>query len=162
MIIPEIAFTVRAPASLSPGTYPIRLVGTGASGTPVVEGHAALMIGPLLDLWNFVRRPSPQIAMTVVAPFEARMEARSRTLTLERGGSATLELKTEAVPADAAVKVANLPRGVSYEPASRQADSMAIRLKAAPNCEPGTFEISAEAGVGDRWAPSEIVVLTVR
>jgi len=50
-------------------------------------------MGPLLDAWNFVRRPLPEIAMTVVQPFSAELLTETRTLGLDRGKSATLQLK---------------------------------------------------------------------
>jgi hypothetical protein len=65
MIIPEIAFRLRAPATLAPGEYPVRIFGKAAVDGRVVEAQTTLLIGPILDLWNFIRRPSPRITMTV-------------------------------------------------------------------------------------------------
>ena len=71
MIIPEIPFAIHGPASLTPGTYPIRVRGVAAAeehgpNPRIVEGHATMLLGPLLDLWNFIRRPLPEITLTVV------------------------------------------------------------------------------------------------
>jgi hypothetical protein len=64
MIIPEIAFEVQAPKAV--GTYPIHIFGKAAGGSPV-EAHTATMIGPIYQGdWNFYRRPTPAITMTVV------------------------------------------------------------------------------------------------
>ena len=61
MIIPEISFRIHVPESTPVGSYAIRIYGAPA-GEPGdtsnrVEAHATIMIGPLLDLWNFIRRP---------------------------------------------------------------------------------------------------------
>jgi hypothetical protein len=71
MIIPEIAFRIEVPKSLPAGTYPIRILGRPAAlaGQPTsasVEAHATLMLGPLLDVWNYMRRPLPAITLTVL------------------------------------------------------------------------------------------------
>jgi hypothetical protein len=64
MIIPEITFEIPGPKAV--GTYPIRIFGKAAGGSPV-EAHTATMIGPIYQGdWNFYRRPVPAITMTVV------------------------------------------------------------------------------------------------
>ena len=66
-------------------------------------------MGPLLDLWNFVRRPLPQITMTVVEPFEARLSAETQTLSLSQGGSATFGLTAENCPEGKNIVAKGLP-----------------------------------------------------
>jgi hypothetical protein len=73
MIIPEIGLQIETPDSVLSGTYPIRIVGSptseaGAAEKRLVEAHSVLMLGPLLDAWNFIRRPLPAVTMTVVQP----------------------------------------------------------------------------------------------
>ena len=131
MIIPEFAFRISAPASLRAGTYPIRVLGTPAAETSIpdrriVEAGTTMMQGPLLDLWNFVRRPLPSIEMTVVEASEARLSSAVRALALARDGHATVELTAEDVPEGAELRVAGLPRGWS----SIQAD----RAIKSPSC----------------------------
>lgn len=67
MVIPEITFRIAIPPASPPASYPVRVYGRAAR-TPQrepVEAHATLMLGPLLDVWNYVRRPLPQITLTV-------------------------------------------------------------------------------------------------
>ncbi|MFN7939788.1 MAG: hypothetical protein U0R19_41055 [Bryobacteraceae bacterium] len=64
MVIPEIAFSIPAPAT--PGIYPIRILGKSATGARA-EAHTATMIGPIYQGdWNFYRRPVPTITVTTV------------------------------------------------------------------------------------------------
>ena len=165
MIIPEIAFRLAVPESLPPGAYPIRVLGapTAEELSPerrIVEARTTLILGPLLDLWNFVRRPLPRIEMTVVELSEARLSSASRKLTLPRGGHATLQLTAENLPANANVHVKGLPPGVAFE-VSRQGDQFTVRLEANPEAALGSFDISAEARVRDRWAPTGVIALTI-
>lgn len=166
MIIPEIAFRIAAPESLPPGTYPIRILGaslakpSNSSGQPV-EAGTTLTMGPLLDLWNFVRRPRPSIEMTVLEPFEARLTSAQRALTLAAGGHAALELESESLPEQSAVRVEGLPDGVSYA-SSTHSDRITVTLDAAPETVPGSYDISAEAQVGRRWVPTGLIRLVVK
>src|SRR6266478_4404301 len=118
MIIPEIPFRIHVPESIPVGSYTIRVYAAPAdepdNTSNRVEAHATIMIGPLLDLWNFIRRPLPAITMTVVQPFSAELLTDVRTLRLERGKSATLELKAENVPEDTNFRLLDLPDGVQY------------------------------------------------
>ena len=80
MIIPEIVFTIRIPESVPPGAYPIRVLGVKAEEESkperlVVEANTCAQMGPLLDLWNFIRRPLPAITLTVVEPVKTSLSA---------------------------------------------------------------------------------------
>lgn len=166
MIIPEFAFRIAAPESLPPGTYPIRILGTPTAeeSSPdrrVVEAGTTLTMGPLLDLWNFVRRPLPRIEITVLEPSEARLSSAGRSLALSRGGHATLALTAENLPEDIELRVDGLPQGVAFE-SSRQGDQLAVTLEAAPDADLGSFDISAEARVGNRWIPTGLISLSVK
>jgi hypothetical protein len=161
MIIPEIEFAIRAPESMAPGTYPVRIFGSGENG-PKVEAQGAVLMGPLLDLWNFVRRPLPAVTMTVVEPFEAKLAAEKRSLTVMDGESVALKLKAEKIPADAVYRLANAPAGVTHEIVERSSAEVSVKLSAAPDAAPGRYEVSVEAKVGDRWAASEVITLSVQ
>ena len=166
MIIPEIAFRIQAPASLPAGTYPIRVLSVptaelSSSTRRLVEAHTTITMGPLLDLWNFVRRPLPQITMTVVEPFEARLSAETQTLSLSRGGSATLALTAENCPQSANIVAKGLPSGVAFKLAGREGDESKIQLDADEDAPLGSYEFSVEAQVGNRWAPTQPIILTV-
>ncbi len=165
MIIPEITFEVKAPPSIAEGIYPIRAYGAPAREAAekrVIEAHATMMQGPLLDLWNFVRRPVPAILLTVVQPFTAELQTRVRTLGLERGKSATIELTAENVPEGAPFRLLDLPNGVQYRLLGRQGSQMTISLEASAEAPVGTYDISAEADVGRRKAPSPAIALSIQ
>lgn len=166
MIIPELTFQIQAPESLQPGTYPIRVFGAAAveessSKHSVVQAQTVMMLGPLLDLWNFVRRPMPYIAMTVCEPFEANLSTQARTINLQRGKSATLELKLEHIPENTSFQLMNLPPGVTYGMIGRQAGQVTLMLEASPETPLGSYDISAEVQVGNRRAPSPLIALSI-
>jgi hypothetical protein len=155
MIIPEITFSLHSDSRLRPGTYPIRVMGCATPdldrpGRTVVEAHAAVMIGPLLDIWNYSRRPLPGITMTVVKPFEGNLSAKNRSLTIEAGGTSALELKLESIPEDAPLAIVDLPEGIGYRVASRTREEAVVELSVVKEMKPGSFEIAAEAAVGKR------------
>ena len=64
--------------------------------------------------------------MTVVQPFSAALVTDLRTLRLERGKSATIELKAENVPDDTHFRVLDLPDGVQYRVLRRQGGQVTI------------------------------------
>ena len=166
MIIPEITFRIQAPNSIPIGSYPVRVFGapvTESGGGPplAVEAHATMMMGPLLDAWNFVRRPLPAITMTVIPPFDAELLTEVRTLRLGRGKSATLQLKAEKIPEQAQFRLINLPDGVLYRVLGRQGSQVTITLEASPQASIGTFDIAAETEVGNRKTPSASIALSV-
>jgi hypothetical protein len=166
MIIPEIAFDLQAPESLQPGTYSVRVQGmpvAEATGSErrLVQAQTTLILGPLLDLWNFIRRPLPNISMTVVEPFEVRLSTELPNIDLQRGTSTTLELKAENVPKDSVVQVMDLPSGVTYSLVSWESDRIVLSLEAALDASIGLFNISAETKIGNRRAPTRSVKLTV-
>ena len=166
MIIPELAFRIAVPESLPAGTYPVRVLGAAAAeasdGTRrIVEAGSTLAMGPLLDLWNFVRRPLPRIEITVVEKSEARLTSTQSALALSAGGHASLELQAEGLPAQSDLRVAGLPPGVSFA-TSREGDRISVTLDALPETVPGSYDISAEARVGQLWAPTGVISLLVK
>jgi hypothetical protein len=166
MIIPDIVFRVQAPQSLQLGTYPMRVQGVPAEEETslerrLVQAQTTLILGPILDAWNFIRRPLPAILMTVVEPFEVRLSTETPELDLRRGAATSLELKAENVPKDSGVQLMNLPAGVAYRLAGRESDHITLSLEAAPDATLGVADISAEVKIGNRWAPTRPIKLTV-
>jgi hypothetical protein len=166
MIIPEITFHLKAPESLASGTYPIRVVGVAAAeeNSPdrrLVEAQTTMIMGPLLDVWNYVRRPLPNISMTVSEPFEAALSARARNVSLDAGKSITVELTAEHVPEDSEIEVKDLPAGIQWRMLGRQGDQITLQIQAPPQSAEGTYDISAQAKVAGRWASSEIIGLSI-
>ena len=90
------------PESVRAGIYPVRIQGAPAGEETTserwfVQAQTTLILGPILDAWNFIRRPLPGIFMTVVEPFDSRISAESVEMDLRQGSMATLELKTENI-----------------------------------------------------------------
>ncbi len=167
MIIPEIAFRINMPATLAAGTYPIRVrgVATAEESSPdkrIVEAHTAMIMGPLLDLWNFVRRPLPNIAVTVCEPFAARLVSHTKALSLEPGKNATLEFGAEELPESTPLEMRDLPAGVGWRLLGRNKNQITVMLEARPDAATGSFDVSAQARVGDRWAASEPIALSIQ
>jgi hypothetical protein len=166
MIIPDIPFRVQVPQSLEAGTYALRVYGVateqaGSSDERLVQAHTTLILGPILDAWNFIRRPLPVILLTVVEPFDARLSGEPPELDLRRGTTSLLTLKAENVPKDAGVQLMNLPAGVTWRLASRENDQISFNLEATSNASTGLSDISAEVKVGNRWASTRPIKLTV-
>jgi hypothetical protein len=166
MIIPEITFRITVPDSVSGGTYPIHVLGVAAADEKdpdrrVVEAQTTMIQGPLLDLWNFVRRPLPNIAMTVCDPFDASLSAHARSVKLEPGKTATVELTATQIPEAAKIELKDLPPGIEWSVNGRQGDQVTLLLKAAPQVPAGIYDISAQANVNGRWAASESIALSV-
>ena len=164
MIIPEMALAINASAAIPDGVYPISVYGAAAgdSAAKRVEAHATMMQGPLLDLWNFIRRPVPAITMTVVQPFAPQLSTGVRTLRLERGKPATIELTAENIPESASFRLLDLPDGVQYKMLGRQGSQVTVSLEASPEAAAGTYDISAETEVGSRKAPSPSIALVIQ
>jgi hypothetical protein len=154
------------PESLQPGAYPIRILGVSSAERDfperrVVQAQTTLTLGPLLDLWNFIRRPLPGISMVIVEPFEARLYTQAQSLDLARGTSITLELKAENVPESATFELKSLPADVNYRLAGRQGDQVTLSLEASPDAPLGVFDVSAETKVGSRWVATRPIPLTI-
>jgi len=164
MIIPEMALAINAPAAIPEGVYPISVFGASGRDGAVkrVEAHATMMQGPLLDLWNFIRRPVPAITMTVVQPFAPQLLTGVRTLRLERGKPATIELTAENIPESASFRLLDLPDGVQYKMLGRQGSQVTVSLEASAEAAAGTYDISAETEVGTRKAPSPPIALVIQ
>jgi hypothetical protein len=167
MIIPEITFQLKLPESVPAGTYRFRILGVAASeeksaNIRIIEARTTMMMGPLLDLWNFVRRPLPEIAMTVSEPFDARIDAANTRITLEPGKAGTVELMAEHVPENAPIELKDLPAGVQWRVNGRQGDQLTILLEASQQATPGAYEFSIQAKSGSRWASSETINLSIQ
>ena len=167
MIIPEIAFKIRVPESVPAGRYPFRVLGvkTEEETRPdrrVIEANTCLQMGPLLDLWNFTRRPLPEITLTVVEAVKVSLSALTSTATIAQGGEAEIDLRGVNFPDQAALEVKGLPAGVSFQVVNRNDDRIAIRLEAAEETPTGYFDISAESKIEGRWAATDPIVLRVK
>ncbi|MBI2679936.1 MAG: hypothetical protein HYX25_02880, partial [Candidatus Solibacter usitatus] len=90
-----------------------------------------------------------------------KISASTRSLQLNRGGSMTLELKTENIPESAPFQVMNLPDGVTFRLLGRQKDQVTIQLEASDKAVLGAAEISAEAVVAGRRAASPVFNLSI-
>ena len=78
-------------------------------------------------------------------------------LSLAQGSTATLSLQAENIPGGVPVTVKDLPSGVTVDSRSRENNQIALILKADSKTPLGTFEISAEAKVRDRWIYTEAI-----
>ena len=67
VVIPEAFLDVQVDSSLSPGDYPLRILGRAAKGGETVEAISTLWIGPPRKR-NDVRRPLKSIRLTVLGP----------------------------------------------------------------------------------------------
>ncbi len=174
MIIPEIPFRIQVPKSQPLGTYAFEVRGAPASektpqNGPVVKAETTLIMGPLLDAWNYTRRPLPGTSVTIVEPLPGYLSvsdehgggSTSPTLSVAQGSSTTLSLQAQNIPADIPVMVKDLPSGVVVDSRSRENNQIKLILKAGSKTPIGTFEISAEAKVGDRWIYTEAIDLKV-
>lgn len=166
MIIPEITFRLPVPAGLEPGRYPIRVLGAPEANrhgadSRIVEGRSTLVMGPLLDLWNFVRRPLPDVRVSVIEPAATRLATASGPVALQRGGRASLELAATGLPVESQLVLKGLPAGVTHE-ASRLDDRIMLSLQASGEAPLGSFSFSAEALVAGRWALTRAISLTIR
>jgi len=167
MVIPGLEFQIRVPESLPPGTYAVRVFGVAVSekATPdrrIVEAHSNLVMGPLRDLWNFFRRPVPRIEFTVLEPFEPRISASPPSLSLRRTGTVEMELTLKNLPEDADLQIRDLPEGVGYRLGGRREDKLTVYLEASEEAPLGEYDISAEARIDGRWAPSPPLRLKIQ
>ncbi len=166
MIIPEIPFQIQVPDSLPEGDYPIRILGTttGEESKPdrrIIEAHTSTLIGPLLDSWNYIRRPLPAIVITVCQPLEGQLSISSNQFSLRQGETTTLELKVQQVPESAPIQLINLPEGVKYRELGRQGEQVTLMLEASPETPPGSTEFTAELRIGQRWISTPILQLQI-
>ena len=166
MLIPEIVFKIRVPESVPPGAYPIRVLGVIAEEESkpdrhVIEANTCSQMGPLLDLWNFIRRPLPEITLTVVEPTTVALSALTSSVTVEQGAAADFDIRGVDFSEGAAVEIKGLPDGVSFEVVNRNDDRIAIRLQAAAEAGLGYFKISAESKIEDRWTATNPISLRV-
>ena len=167
MIIPQIKFRIEAPESIEAGIYPIRVLGvvTEDESNPdrrVIEANTCLMMGPLLDLWDWVRRPLPEITMTVVEPTDVELSLESKSLTLQQGKSGEVKLKAVNLPDGSQIVARNLPTGISYRVASHDDDQIAVQIEAGEGAQLGPSQFSLESKVSGRWASAGLVQLIIK
>ena len=174
MIIPEIPFRIHVPDSQPLGTHAFQVRGaptiekTRQDGR-VVKAETTLIMGPLLDAWNYTRRPLPETSLTIVEPLAGYLSVSKQhgggrmgpVLSLAQGSTATLSLQAEKIPGDIPVTVKDLPSGVTVDSESRENNQIALILKADSETPVGDFEVSAEARVRDRWIYTEAINLKV-
>lgn len=150
LVIPQHVFRIGVPESLPLETYPIRALGTPAADEsspdrPVAEADSTLIMGPLIDLWNSVRRPWPGFEVTVVEPLMGSLNGhrerdagagRSRD---HRGGWRGLG------PRVAPLTIKGLPQGMSAE-MHRHGQFFTAGLAANPRADPAsTAKFRSEA-----------------
>ena len=167
MIIPQIKFRVEVPESVIAGVYPIRVFGapTADESKPdrrVIEANTNLMTGPLLDLWNWVRRPLPDITMTVVEPTDVQLSLESKSLSVPLGTSAELKVKAVHLPDGSQVVARNLPAEVSYRVARREGDQITLQIEVGAGAKIGPSKFSVESKVDGRWASAGLVQLVIK
>jgi hypothetical protein len=163
MIIPELTFTVRVPESLAAGTYPVRVMGRASNSAVTVSAQSMMMMGPLLDAWNFIRRPMPGVTMTVFdPPPPAEISLSTTGLKLESGKSSTLTANLRGIPDPSRLVVKGLPPGVTQRVSVDQGKQAIVTLEASPTVTSGSFEVSVEAPAGGRWVSSEPQVLAIQ
>jgi hypothetical protein len=160
ILIPDLPLEFRIPASVPPGSYPIRILGQAEPGGEPVLAHTSLWIGPPRNR-NDLRRPRPHVALTVTEPFAARLDAKTASLRLASGETTELELETEAIPEDAPIRLGNAPAGVTTRVAQRENGRLVLSLQAAPDAPPASALVSAEARVQGRWAATFPITLTI-
>ena len=174
MIIPEIPFRIHIPESQPLGTHAFEVRGVPTSEEArqdrrMVKAETTLIMGPLLDAWNYTRRPLPETSLTIVEPLEGYLSVSKQhgggrlgpALNLAQGGTATLSVQAENIPKGAPITVKDLPSGVIVDSESRENTQIRLILKADSETPLGTFEISAEARVRDRWIYTEAIDLKV-
>ena len=167
MIIPQIKFLIEVPESVEAGIYPIRVLGvrTEDESKPnrrVIEANTNLMMGPLLDLWNWVRRPLPEITMTVVEPTDVQLSLEKKSLTLQQGKSGEVTLKAVNLPEGSQVVARNLPTDVSYRVTGHDSDQITVHIEAGHSAQIGPAQFSVESKVRDRWASAGLVQLVIK
>jgi len=174
MIIPEIPFRIHVAESQPLGTHAFQVRGAptieeSRQDGRVVKAETTLILGPLLDAWNYTRRPLPEISLTVVEPLSGYLSVAKEHgeggmgpgLSLAQGSTTTLSLQAEKIPSDIPVTVKDLPSGVTVDSESRENNQISLILKADSETPLGTFEVSAEAEVRDRWIYTEAINLKV-
>ena len=167
MIIPQIKFHIEVPESVEAGVYPIRVFGvaTEEESRPdrrVIEANTCLMMGPLLDLWNWVRRPLPEITMTVIEPTNVELSLEKKSLTLQQGKSGEVTLKAVNLPDSSEVVARNLPPGASYRVTGREGSQITMQIDAGAGAQIGPSQFSVESKVRDRWASAGLVQLVIK
>jgi hypothetical protein len=167
MIIPQIKFRIEVPESVEAGVYPIRVFGVAtadelAPDRRVIEANTNLMMGPLLDLWNWVRRPLPEITMTVVEPTDVQLSLESRSLSVQRGAAVELKLKAVHLPDSSQVVARDLPAEVSYRVAGREGEQITLQIEVAAGARLGPSKFSVESKVDGRWMSAGLVQLVIK
>jgi hypothetical protein len=160
IIIPELILKVKIPASLPPGDYPVRVFGRAAPGDAAVEAFTTLWIGPARKR-NDVRRPLPQVLVTVVEPIPAELSTIEDSLQLLSGGKTTLTLKTAGLSNDAEFRLGGGPADLQYRIVERRAEEVLIEIQAAESATAGNAELVVEASAAGRWTASQPIRVTI-
>jgi hypothetical protein len=160
IIIPELILKVKIPASLPPGDYPVRVFGRAAPGDAAVEAFTTLWIGPARKR-NDVRRPLPQVLVTVVEPIPAELSTIEDSLQLLSGGKTTLTLKTAGLSNDAEFRLGGGPADLQYRIVERRAEQVLIEIQAAESATAGNAELVVEASAAGRWTASQPIRVTI-
>jgi hypothetical protein len=160
IIIPELALKFRLPAELAAGDYPIRIFGRATSTNQTVEAYTTLWIGPARKR-NDVRRPLPQVLLTVVEPSPAHLSAVVDSMQLVSGGKTTLAVKAAGLSHDAAFRLGGIPAGLQYHVVERRGEETLIELQASDSAAGGEAELVVEANAGGRWIASQPIRLTI-
>ncbi len=165
MITPELALSIQASASLPVGTYAFQVKGAAGNEKDdpqrrVVSAQSNLLIGPLTNLFNFVRRPLPGITLTVVEPLAAKLTPKVSTLALTIGEEQAMEIALSSLPESIPIELKGLPEGVSARLATRDATRAVFRLTPTA-AVPAPFRLTPAANLGTRWAAGNAVQVTV-
>lgn len=166
MIIPKVSLTIKVPKSVTAGAYPIRVFGVEAQEElmperRIVEANTCSQMGPLVDLWNFTRRPLPKITLTVVEPPKIFLSTMTSVVSVFPGKTANVSVRTVNLPQQAKIEVKGLPKGVSFEVGKRDEHNALIQLKTTPKTQPGYFDISVESKDKSRWATTALIKLRI-
>ena len=169
IIIPELLLETEIPADLPLGDHALRVVGRAAG-----DGNSAAVVEAFSTLWigaprkrNDIRRPVPRSTLTIIQPFAPRLRADPALLSrfggirLHGGGSALLELKAEALPLNAPIRMVGGPPGLMFDVVERSEDSLKLELRADEESAPIEGRVSIEAEVGGRSAMTAPIRVTV-
>ena len=99
--------------------------------------------------------------MTVVESFESRLASEEPSVRLALGGSTAITLSASSIPEEAAIRLANAPKGVSLRILRRDAGRITVQFSAAGYARLVESKVSVEALVSGRWAATAPIALTL-
>lgn len=169
MTTPELVMKIHVPASLSAGTYALRVKGAAARekddpARRVVDAQANLLRGPLTNLFNFVRRPLPGIRLTVVEPWPVHLKLSVPTISLQEGVAQMVEVLLSSVPDTIPVEWLGLSADVKSELISRDRDRAVFRFtgqQARPAPVNKSLRLAPAVKVDGRWAVGSDLEVTL-